>query len=179
MLYQITVKVDADSVYHQPYRLEVDHFIIDVIIGENNVVTAFSIALKVNNYHNFLPQVTSDIKSKITQINLRDESLSFSLIDLAKHIESLGSFWIGIKKNYWESPKRSWIAETPQEEIDLKFAVVNDFHLEHSENKYYRKLFPEMLTSLIKNRHIHHNLVLPMSFFREGCNDFISRRYTN
>ena len=105
-LYQITVKVDTDSTYHHPYRLEVDHFILDVILGQNKVVKALNIALKVKNYQDFLPEVSSDMESRITQIKLRDSSLSFFLIDLAQHIESLGSFWFGIKKIYWESPKR-------------------------------------------------------------------------
>lgn len=178
MLYQITVKVDADSVYHQPYRLEVDHFILDVILGHNKVVEALNIALRVKNYQDFLPEVSSDIESRITQIKLRDSSLSFFLIDLAQHIESLGSFWFGIKKIYWESPKRGWVAETPEEEKDLEL-ITNDFQLESHENKCYREMSPEMLESLIKNRQLHRNLVLPMSFYREGCNEFSSKRYTS
>jgi hypothetical protein len=178
MLYQITVKVDAASVYHQSYRLEVDHFILDVIIGQNKMVEALNIALRVKNYQDFLPEVSSDTESQVIQIKLRDAPLSFSLIDLAQHIEALGSFWLGIKKIYWESPKRGWIAETPEEEKDLEF-VTNDFQRESHENKCYVKMAPEMLKSLIKNRQLHRNLVLPMSFYREGCNEFISKRYTS
>ena len=178
MLYQITVKVDADSVYNQPYRLEVDHFILDVILGQNKVVEALSIALRVKDYQDFLPEVNFDIESQITQIKLRDSSLSFFLIDLAQHIEALGSFWLGIKKIYWESPKRGWIAETPEEEKDLGF-ITNDFQQESHENKCYREMAPGMLESLIKNRQLHRNLVLPMSFYREGCNEFSSKRYTS
>lgn len=178
MLYQITVKVDADSVYHQPYRLEVDHFILDVIVGQNKVVEALNIALRVKNYQDFLPEVSSDVESRIAQIKLRDSSLSFFLIDLAQHIEALGSFWLGIKKIYWESPKRGWIAETPEEEKDLEF-ITNDFQRESHENKCYREMAPEMLESLVKNRQLHRNLVLPMSFYREGCNEFSSKRYTS
>ncbi len=175
MLYQITVKVDADSVYHQSYRVEVDHFILDVILDQNNVVEALNIALRVKNYQDFLPEVSFDIESGITQIKLRDSSFSFSLLELAQHIEALG---IGIKKIYWEIPKRRWIAETPEEEKDLEF-ITNDFQRESHENKCYREMAPEMLKSLIKNRQLHQNLVLPMSFYREGCNEFSSRRYTN
>ncbi|MBD1854925.1 MULTISPECIES: hypothetical protein [Leptolyngbya] len=178
MLYQITVKVDADSVYHQPYRLEIDHFILDVILDQNKVVETLNIALRVNNYQDFLPEVSSDIESQITQIKLRDSSLLFSLIDLAQHLEALGSFWLGIKKIYWESPKRGWIAETLEEAKDLAF-ITNDFQRESHENKCYMEMAPEMLASLIKNRQLHRNLVLPMSFYREGCNEFSSKRYTS
>lgn len=178
MLYQITVKTDADSIYHQPYRLEVDHFILDVILGQNKMVEALNIALRIKNYQDFLPEVSSNIESRVTQIKLRDSSLSFPLIDLAQHIESLGSFWFGIKKIYWENPKRRWVAETPQEEKDLAL-MINDFQTESHENICYREMSPEMLESLIKNRHLHRNLVLPMSFYREGCNEFNSKRYAS
>jgi hypothetical protein len=178
MLYQITVKVDADSVYDQPYRLEVDNFILDVILGQNKVVEALNIALRIKKYQNFLPEVSSDIESRITQIKLRDSSLSSFLIDLAQHIEALGSFWFGIKKIYWESPKRGWIAETPEDEKDLEL-ITNDFQREFHENKCYREMAPEMLRSLIRDRQLHRNLVLPMSFYREGCNEFSLKRYTS
>jgi len=178
MLYQITVKVDADSVYHQPYRLEVDHFILDVILGQSKVVEALNIALKVKAYQDFLPKVSLDIDGRTTQIKLRDSSLVFSLIDLAQYIEALGSFWFGIKKIYWENPKRCWIAEAPEEEKDLKL-ITNDFQRETHENRCYKEMAPERLESLIKNRQLHQNLVLPMSFYREGCNEFSSKRYTS
>ena len=178
MLYQITVNVDADSVYHQPYRLEVDNFILDVILGQDKVVEALNIAIRVKNYQDFLPEINSDIESRITQIGLRDSSLLFFLIDLAQHIESLGSFWLGIKKIYWENPKRGWVAETPEEENNLEF-ITNNFQQESHENKCYREMTPEILGSLIKNRQLHQNLVLPMSFYREGCNEFSSKRYTS
>ncbi|MDB9451749.1 hypothetical protein [Dolichospermum circinale] len=178
MLYQITVKVDADSVYHQAYRLEVDNFILDVILGQDKVVEALNIAIRVKNYQDFLPEINSDIESRITQIGLRDSSLLFFLIDLAQHIESLGSFWLGIKKIYWENPKRLWVAETPEEEKNLEF-ITNNFQQESHENKYYREMTPQILGSLIKNRQLHQNLVLPMSFYREGCNEFSSKRYTS
>lgn len=178
MLYQITVKVEADSVYDQPYRLKVDHFILDVILGQDKVVEVLNIALRVKNYQDFLPEISSDIESRITQIKLRDSSLSFFLIDLAQHIEALGSFWFGIKKIYWENPKRGWVAEIPEEEKDLEL-IINDFQQESHENKCYKEMTPEMLGSLIKNRQLHRSLVLPMSFYREGCNEFSSKRYTS
>lgn len=179
MLYQITVKVDADSFYHQPYRLEVDNYIIDVILDENKMLEALNIAFRVNNYQNFLPRFTSGIENQPTQIELRDGALLFFLIDLTKHIESLGSFWFRIKKIYWESPKRRWIAETKEEENILNSLTIKDFQKNSEENKCYVEIAPEMLKSLIVNRQLHQSLVLPMSFFREGCNDFSSKRYTN
>lgn len=178
MLYQITVKVDAASTYYQPYTLEVDDFILDIIIGQNEVVEAINIALRIKDYQDFLPKVNLDIESQIAQIELRDSSFLFSLIDLAQHIESLGSFWFGIRKIYWESPKRKWVAETLEEEKDLEL-ITNDFQRESHENECYREMAPEMLESLIKNRQFHRKLVLPMSFYREGCSEFSLGRYTS
>jgi hypothetical protein len=178
MLYQINVKIDADAVYHQSYRVEIDPFILSIRLDQNNVVEALDIALRVKNYHDFLPEVSSNRHSRIIQIRLRDSSLSSSLIDLAQHIESIGSFWFGIKKIYWESPKRGWVAETPEEEKDLEFTT-NNFQQESHENKCYQEMDPARLKSMIENYHLHRHLVLPMSFYREGCNEFSSKRYTS
>lgn len=178
MLYQIIVKVEAEAIFHQPYRLTVDNFILEVMVNSNKVVEALSLAFQVKNYQDFLPEVRSDIESRITQVSLRDSPLSFFLVDLAQHIESLGSFWFGIKKIYWENPKRVWVAETPEEKEILEF-LPNHFQYEDHENKCYREMSPEMLKSLVHNRHIHRHLVLPMSFYREACNEFSSGRYTS
>ncbi len=66
MLYQITVKVEAEATYQRPYKIEVDNFIIEVIVNSGKIVEALSIALRVNNYQDFLPQVSLDIESRIT-----------------------------------------------------------------------------------------------------------------
>ncbi|TBR57644.1 hypothetical protein B4U84_16810 [Westiellopsis prolifica IICB1] len=178
MLYQITVKVEAEATCQRPYKIEVDNFIIEVIVDSGKIVEALSIALKVNNYQDFLPQLSSHIESRITQISLRDSELCFFLVDVAQHIEALGSFWFGVKKIYWESPKRAWIAETPEEQKVLEF-LPHHFQEEARENKFYREISPKMLASMVHNRRLHHHLILPMSFYREACNDFGSGRYTS
>lgn len=178
MLYQITVKVEAEATCQRPYKVEVDNFILEVMVNSDKLVEALSISRRVKNYQDFLPQVCSDLKSRITQINLRDSEICFFLVDLAQHIEALGSFWFGVKKIYWESPKRAWIAETPEEQKALEFSP-NHFQEQARENKCYREMSPEMLVSLVHNRRLHNHLVLPMSFYREACNDFGSARYTS
>ncbi|NMF64913.1 hypothetical protein [Brasilonema octagenarum] len=178
MLYQIIVKVESEAIYHQPYKLEIDNFILGVMLSPDKVVEELSIALRVKNYQDFLPQVSSDIESQITRIDMRDSPLCFLLVDLAQHIEALGSFWFGIKKIYWESPKRAWIAESFEEQEALEFST-HDFQQESHENKCYREMSPGMLASLVQNRLLHQHLVLPMSFYREACNDFSSGRYTS
>lgn len=178
MLYQITVKVEAEATCQRSYKVEVDNFTLEVMVNLDKLVEALSISLKVKNYQDFLPQVSSDIESRITQIRLRDSAICFFLVDLAQHIEALGSFWFGVKKIYWESPKRAWIAESPEEQEALEF-LPNHFQEEAHENKCYRELSPEILASLVHDRRLHHHLVLPMSFYREACNDFSSRRYTS
>jgi hypothetical protein len=178
MLYQITVKVEAEAICHRPYKVEVDHFILEVMVNPDKVVDGLSIALRVKNYQDFLPRVSSAIESRITQVSLRDSSLFFFLVDLAQHIEALGSFWFGVRKIYWESPKRAWIAETLEEQKVLE-PLPNHFQEEAHENRCYGELSPEMLASLVHNRRLHQHLVLPMSFYREARNDFTSGRYTS
>lgn len=180
MLYQIIVKVESEATYHQPYKLEIDNCncVLEVILNSDKVVEELKIAMRVKNYQDFLPKLSSDISSHITQIILQDSPLYFFLVEIAQHIEAIGSFWFGIKKIYWESPERAWIPETADEEEAIKF-LPNHFKEESRENKCYREMSPEMLKSLVLNRPIHRYLVLPMSFYREACNEFSSGRYTS
>jgi hypothetical protein len=89
------------------HKLEVDNFILGVMVSPDKVVEELSIALRVKNYQDFLPQVSSDIESQITRIDMRDSPLCFLLVDLAQHIEALGSFWFGIKNDLLGEPKKS------------------------------------------------------------------------
>lgn len=199
MLYQITVQVDADAMYREPYRIEVDGFLIEILLKPEVVVlqpgdttfdhtslippepqrlvAALNISKKVEGYRDFLPEFSAATDGRPLQISLRDTLLLSELTALAQHLEAIGSFWLGIKKVYWEQPRRSWVPETPEEEEDLK-SLPNHFQTKTDENKGYVVMNPDMLKSIIAERSLHRDLVLPMSFFREGCNDFAEGRYT-
>jgi hypothetical protein len=162
----------------KPYKVEVDNFILEVMVNSDKLVEALSISHRVKNYQDFLPLRSLDIESRITQITLRDSAVCYPLVELAQHLEALGSFWFGIQKIHWESPKRAWIAENPEEQKALKL-IPNNVQEEAHEKNCYREMSRDMLATLVHSRLRHRHLVLPMSFYREACNEFFSGRYTS
>lgn len=186
--------------HHKPYKLELDDLIVEVLLKAETLVlqpgdTTFShksslpptptrlveglnISKRVEDYRPFLPNFTADVDSQRMHIEQRDTWLLSELTTLAQHLEAIGSFWFGIRKIHWEQPKRSWIPETPEEKEALK-KLPNHFEIKTGENECYTDLNPEMLASIIDKRPVHRHLVLPMSFYREACNDFTEGRYTS
>jgi len=136
------------------------------------------LSINVQDYSSYLPTVGRDPTTDMLTIELRDSELADRLIDMAQHIEAIGSFWLGIAKVYWEKPTRRWIGDTP-EELDILKALRNEWKHTRNEKELKMKVTPEILGSIIANRNLHANLTLPMSFYREGCNDFKRGYYAN
>lgn len=177
MLYKIAVKVEADAFANSSYQIKIDNYLVEVGIDERNRVVELCVSMKVTNYKDFLPSVGVDPANGLTTIFMQDSPLLYMLTRLAQHIEALGSFWFGIKKVYWDRPKRSWIPENEDEAKALETSI-NDYQEQPVEKSDFAEMSPEMLHSLLQNKINQEYLVLPMSFYREGCNDFNSRRYT-
>lgn len=178
MKYQIEVEIEADAICERLFEVTVNEYIVEPLVDENRRLRALLLSVGVQDYSSYLPTVTRDPSTNMVSIMLRDGELAHRLIDMAQHIEAIGSFWLGIGKVYWERSTRRWIGETP-EELDLLKALPSDWKQTRSEKELKMKVTPEILGSIIANRSLHANLTLPMSFYREGCNDFKRGHYAN
>lgn len=178
MKYQIEVEVEADAICERLFEVKINEYFVEPLVDDNHRLRALLLSLGVQAYSSFLPTVGRDSNTNIVSITLRDGELTHRLIDMAQHIEAIGSFWLGISKVYWERPTRRWIGETP-EELDMLKALPNEWKQTRSEKELKMKVTPEILGSIIANRSLHANLTLPMSFYREGCNDFKRGYYAN
>jgi hypothetical protein len=178
MKYQIEVEVAADAVCERLFEVRVNEFFVEPLVDDNRRLRALLLSIHVQDYSSYLPTVDCDSTIDMLKISLRDGELADRLIDMAQHIEAIGSFWLGIAKVYWERPTRRWIGDTP-EELDILKALPNEWKHTRSEKELKMKVTPEILGSIIANRSLHANLTLPMSFYREGCNDFKRGYYAN
>lgn len=178
MKYQIEVEVEADAVCERLFEVRVNEFFVKPLVDDNRRLRALLLSIQVQDYSSYLPTVGRDPSTDMVTIALRDGELADRLIDMAQHIEAIGSFWLGIAKVYWERPTRRWIGDTP-EELDILKALPNEWKHTRSEKELKMKVTPEILGSIIANRSLHANLTLPMSFYREGCNDFKRGYYAN
>ena len=178
MKHQIEVEIEADAICERLFEVTVNEYIVEPLVDENRRLRALLLSVGVQDYSSYLPTVTRDPSTNMVSIMLRDGELAHRLVDMAQHIEAIGSFWLGIGKVYWERSTRRWIGETP-EELDLLKALPSDWKQTRSEKELKMKVTPEILGSIIPNRSLHANLTLPMSFYREGCNDFKRGYYAN
>ncbi|MGB8702331.1 MAG: hypothetical protein WCD18_23180, partial [Thermosynechococcaceae cyanobacterium] len=178
MRYQIEVEVIADAFCEQLFEVTVENFFIEPLVNEDCSLRALLISLNVNDYLDRIPIVSCDLESRNPCITLRDSELAEALISIAQHVEAIGSFWMGIHKIFWESPRRRWLAETPDEKAILK-DLPNDFQSKQQEIALRMPVTPEILGSIVANRKLHAHLALPMSFYREGHNDFSRGQYAN
>lgn len=178
MKYQIEVEVEADAVCERLFEVRVNEFFLKPLVDDNRRLRALLLSIHVQDYSSYLPTVGRDPSTDMLTIALRDGELADRLIDMAQHIEAIGSFWLGIAKVYWERPTRRWIGDT-LEELDILKALPNEWKYARSEKELNMKVTPEILGSIIANRSLHANLTLPMSFYREGCNDFNRGYYAN
>jgi hypothetical protein len=178
MKYQIEVEVEADAFCERLFEVRINEYHVEPLVDDNRKLRALLLSTVVQDYTSYLPTVGRDPSTDMLTFSLRDGELAYRLIDMAQHIESIGSFWLGISKVYWESPTRRWVGDTP-EELDLLKALPNEWKETRSEKDLKLKVTPEILGSIIANRSLHANLTLPMSFYREGCNDFKRGCYAN
>jgi hypothetical protein len=178
MRYQIEVEVIADAFCERPFEVTVENFFIEPLVNEDFSLRALLISVNVNDYLEKIPIVSCNLKSRNLCITLRDSELEEALLGIAQHIEAIGSFWMGIQKIFWESPQKRWIAQTPDEKIILK-DLPNNFQNKQQENAPRKLVTPEILGSILANRKLHAHLALPMSFYREGNNDFARGQYAN
>ena len=178
MKYQIEVEVEADAFCDRLFEVRINEYRVEPLVDDNRKLKALLLSTVVQDYTSYLPTFGRDPSTDMLTFSLRDGELAYRLIDLAQHIESIGSFWLGISKVYWESPIRRWIGDTP-EELDLLKTLPYELKESRSEKELKLKVTPEILGSIIANRSLHANLTLPMSFYREGYNDFKRGCYAN
>ena len=178
MKYQIEVEVEADAICERLFEVRINEYFVEPLVDDDRKLRALLLSTAVDNYSSYLPTVGRDPSTDMLTFTIRDGELAHRLIDMAQHIEAIGSFWLGISKVYWERPIRRWIGDT-SEELDLLKTLPNEWKETRNEKDLNLKVTPEILGSIIANRSLHANLTLPMSFYREGSNDFKRGYYAN
>lgn len=178
MIYELKVKVDGHSKINASYTIDVDAYLLKIDCDKNGNVNCLSAGVRVKDFHNYLPKLNISKDDRDCGLNIPYNHFHEDIINLLQHIESLGSFWLGIKKIYWDNPISTWIPENKEEEKFFKEGgTINNY----SFNKKYKpnivEFNPEILRQIIDNRNFYKHLVIPLSFYREGKNEFESERY--
>lgn len=177
MLYQISVKAEINC-YTKPCKVTIGPYIIKINTDNKGIINELCIQRKVSNYENYLPKFIpgSNELHTIPTFDFPHNPYYQEIIELLQYIESLGSFWMEVKRIYWNNPKLSWIPENEEEAKKIKIKEV-----EYNENYNIQpKIFnPRTLIELVILKDKYKHLIIPMAFYREGVNEYQSQHYLN
>lgn len=96
----------------------------------------------------------------------------FQELEAVLSFETAGS----LKSVAWDSPKEEFIPETEEEK---RRVGVYSFHLTKEYPDYPASLDERTLDDIIKIKKHYESLIVPKAFYKEGTNEFTSRRYIN
>jgi len=117
-------------------------------------------------------------KGKHKIVISRDREEYLELIREFQELEGMLSFETigGLKSVGWDAPTEDFIAETEEEEKQVE---VHDFCLEKGYPDYPASLDEEGFGRLVRIKEHYVSLIVPQTFYREGTNEFASKRYIN
>lgn len=145
---------------------------------DNHRVIAIWIECPVPNYRDYTPSMvaghgTIDHPHRMSMpLPPQMDSLRATL----QYIESLGSFWLGLRRVGWSNAEARWIPESDEERRDLSIFALSQSLSYPDRPIPFRQ---DTLARLLANRDELSYLVIPMSFVREGDADFRAHRYVS
>lgn len=178
MRFRVSAALDGDGVSPQPFEVMVGDLRVGVLTGDKSVVNGIWVDAPVPDYLQWLPSLTpgDGTRSNPHHMEFKEPPVGERLLELLQYIESLGSFWLGIHRIEWSTAKREWIAESPEERTHLPvFAISRSMSYERRPLPFE----PALLAQLVVAEQSKRWLVIPMSFLREGQNDYEAHRYIN
>lgn len=174
MFYQVSARMDSFHTLQRPFKMSVDPYVVLVDAQPDGTVQRLTLRVQALDYAGYLPSF--DHSTSPPTITWPANPHDDDLLGMLQHLESLGSFWLGIKRIYWDEAEFRWEPETEDERRQLQLFSIK------TSREYPRSslvINPQYFASLIRSREPQTHLVLPMAFYREGVNDFKSHRYVN
>lgn len=96
------------------------------------------------------------------------------LRELLQYLESMGSFWMGVERIGWGETTWEWIAESDE---DRSLTTVLSISGSEEYGTTPAAIDGELVARMLLTRAKHQYLTVPLSFYREGRNDYRQHRY--
>jgi hypothetical protein len=140
---------------------------------KEGLLAKITVSRRVPNWKQYMRRTGAEADGTFT-IGFGAPPFVDELIELLKYIESFGSFRLNIRRVHWEDPTLEWLPDDPEEAAAVPTASISFGYHFSDPVALYR---PDMLRDLLRSRKNHEHLVIPMSFFREGLNEHLSKRF--
>lgn len=179
MKYSLECGVDGKVIIGK--RIEVTKRSKDFVLipDKDGLLLSIKISAKVTKPEKFRSRVESgDGRATAKFIIKRDHELHQELIQEFQELESILSFNTNgaLKRIGWDEPKDEVIPEDDDEKAQIGIA---GFHVQKKYPDLTAKLDEKAFGDIVHTKHHYATLVLPQAFFKEGINEFNSRRYIN
>jgi hypothetical protein len=173
--YQLAALADTDATPGAHFRVPAEPYAVAVELDDAGRANKFVVSRAVEDYAAFLPRLSIGDDGK-PSFSFPPHAFQTELVGVLQYLESLGAFWFGVTRIHWEEAEERWIPETDAEERELNVYA-------HSSKLNYPPrralLDPLHMARLLANREAFLEMVVPLSFYREGMNDFRTHRYVN
>lgn len=146
---------------------------VELIGTAGGPITSIRASQAVQDYEQQLPSF--DSTTIPSTIRFHAPPVEEELLEILWHFESIGAFWLGIQRIHWEVAEREWVPESDTERGQLGL-----FSKSGGQTVYQpvgTPVIPPLAQELLRFRARFSDLVLPMSFFREGMNEYRTHRY--
>lgn len=175
MRLKLTASAGGKTLVPYPVTVLADHFAISVYGDESGLLSRIEATTQLQHLGEDLPSFTRTLSGPVKgHVRVPRSDTDEVLVEILQFIESLGSFWIGIRSINWQEAEREWIPETDEDRAELSL-------FSHKVSAKYEErphLFdPGMLRSIIENRGELEKFVLPLAFVRDGINEYKRMRY--
>jgi hypothetical protein len=176
MRYRVTCAVDSATYIDAEFNVEVDDLVCTFTPDEHGRLVRIAITAPVPDVEKFRSEIIENPRPGVKAhfIHNTDKQLFDRLISEFQRLESHISFSFRLDAIRWQHPKTETICENDAErEIAKIFA--SELTLTPRENPV--KVSAEAMAKLIVGSRRYDQLTVPMSFYREGMNEFRERRY--
>ena len=174
MYFSASAAAESDHILPGPFGVKVAGRIIELHGEPGKTVTKVVAKARISDYEAVLPRV--DASTQPTTISFPTPPETSDLIELLQFIESIGSFWFGIRRIQWNEAEYRWEPESAEEKAKIE---VFSFSSRREYPKRTQVLLPQALPEILEDRERLGSLVLPLAFYREGLNDYTGHRYIN
>lgn len=167
---KFALHADVDSVLQLPDNVHVaiGDYDLYLLAGPGKMMVRLTIDCDAPDYAMYQATITGTTVAVPTNPYLED------IRELLKYIESVGSIILGLRKIDWEGASFEW---SPEPGDDTRGVAIGKFRLRHYYERSPAAFSPPLLRKLVDARTQNDYLTIPMSFMREGLNDFYDMKH--
>jgi len=174
MKFRVRAQVESTTrIPHSPFPVVFDPYLLQFEADETRRVIALSVERRIEPYRHLLPTLTHSDESH-SSLTYPDNPIHTDILAVLQYLESVGSFWCGIKQIKWERADFDWLPESDAEREEL---VVWDLRIEEKYPEAFTEIDDSLVRVLLQRRSWHERLTVPLAFYREGKNEFDRFRY--